>query len=85
MKIFKEIEDIGIRLDALDFGDLFEKDCSNPCATYMVASKTGFQIIGRGDDGVLVVDLKNALVRYLPAKTKVIPLETEGLTVNEKS
>lgn len=90
MKIFKEIEDNEIRLSDLDIGDLFEKDCANPCTTYMVAvpdNSRNFvcEVIKDADKHTIVVDFKNAVIKALPNKTLVTPLETEGLTVNEKS
>lgn len=87
MRIFKVD---GPTLADLKKGDLFEKNCNNPCTMYMVAdadSSRNFscQAINNGDDYRIVVDLKNSIVKLLPLKEKVTPLEQiDGISVKER-
>ena len=87
MRVFKD-DCMEVNLGNLSKGDLFEKDCNNPCTTYMVASPDGSrnfccEVIKDADKHTIVVDLRNAVIKALPSKTLVIPLETDGLTVRE--
>ena len=90
MNVYKT-DDEGFVLGDLVKGDLFEKDCNNPCTYYMVAEGDGSrnfccEVIKDADKHRIVVDLKNSIVKALPSKTKVLLLEqTEGLGVREKS
>ncbi len=85
MKVFKD-HDAGITLDDLFKGDLFEKDCQNPCTMWMVISSHTNAALQMDilKDHILVVDLKNSCVRAMQSKQRVIPLETKGLIVKEK-
>lgn len=82
--VYKEVAETEVSVGALRIGDLFEKDCTNPCATYMkvncskVLTCKSFSM-----PHCIVVDLARAEVKALPSKTLVIPLETDGLTVRE--
>ncbi len=85
--VYKETAETEFTLGSLRTGDLFEKDCNNPCATYMKANCS--KIITRefgslGMPHCIVVDLTRAEVKVMPSKTLVVPLENDGLTVREK-
>ena len=101
MRIFKSQ---GLTLVDLKKGDLFEKDCNNPCTIYLVVGLVGLvptiqniDIFGKGsspeplknfyEKHMLVCDLKNSCVRYLPNKQKVTPLEEigDGIEVGPKT
>ena len=90
MNVYKT-DDAALTLGDLKKGDLFEKDCNNPCTTYIVVDpdqSRNFccEVIQAADKHRIVVDLKNSIVKALPSKTKVLLLEqTEGLGVREKS
>ncbi len=92
MKIQKEpIEGSILTLGDLNQGELFEKDCNNPAATYMVVKADNSrnfscEVIAGTDQHMIVVDLGLAIVKAMPKKMAVTPLEThEGLTVREVS
>ena len=86
MRIFKED---GPTLADLKKGDLFEKNCNNPCTFYMVVGVDTSRnlcctAINNGENYQVVVDLKNSIVKLLPLKEKVTPLEQiDGISVRE--
>lgn len=94
MKIQKEsVESPVLTLGDLTQGDLFEKGCAKPMATYLVikpdTSSRRFvcEVIKPSEDEeyAIVVDLGRSIVKAMPFKTAVTLLETQGLTVREVS